>query len=140
MMVQRMCGWTACQSAPQRDACARLPYSLSSLSFFFPLFFPQEPLKLSVPGNNSMFPRGNPNILGIRRHLACKSLFLSLTLYCLFISLSLLLSFSLSHSSSSVSQHCIHSVVHTRGGLAPFSHLLTSQPVLSISFQSTCLN
>lgn len=42
--------------------------------------FPQEPLKLSVPGNNYMFPRGSPNIQGIRRHLACKSLFLSLTL------------------------------------------------------------
>lgn len=35
---------------------------------------------MSVPGNNYMFPRGSPNILGIRRHLACNSLFLSQTL------------------------------------------------------------
>lgn len=50
--------------------------TLFSVFFCFLL----KPLKLSVPGNNYMFPRGSPNIQGIRRHLACKSLFLSLTL------------------------------------------------------------
>lgn len=46
---------------------------LESSSALFSVFFcfPQEPLKLSVPGNNYMFPRGSPNIQGIRRHLAC---------------------------------------------------------------------
>lgn len=52
--------------------------SSALFSVFFA--FPQDPLKLSVPDNNYMFPRGSPNIQGIRRHLACKSLFLSLTL------------------------------------------------------------
>lgn len=42
--------------------------------------FPEEPLILSVPGNNYMFPRGSPNIQGIKHHLACKSFSLFLTL------------------------------------------------------------
>lgn len=69
---------------------------LVSSSTSFSVFFcsPQEPLKLSVPGNNYMFPRGSPNIQGIRRHLACKSLFLSLTLCPAFYFPSLLLSLS----------------------------------------------
>lgn len=67
--------------------------------------FPQEPLKLSVPGNNYMFPRGSPNIQGIRHHLACTSLFLSLTLCIAFY-------FPLSSSLSilSASQQYKHSI------------------------------
>lgn len=70
MMVFRIVS----QSAPLRKACVFI--CLIRCLFVFP----QRPLKLSVPGNNYMFPRGSPNIQGIRRHLACKSLFLSLTL------------------------------------------------------------
>lgn len=99
--------------------------------------FPQEPLKLSVPGNNYMFPSGSPNIWGIRRHLACKSLFLSLTLCIAFY-------FPPRSSSLSVlaaSQQYKHSVSFlflfdfTSGGLIhSFSYILTSPPILLISF------
>ena len=100
MMVSRICGWTVSQWAPvERCLCVRLLYSLSFFSFFFFFCFPQEPLKLSVPGNNFILPRERAGIQGIRRHLACKSLFLSLTLCIAFY-------FPLFFSVSSPAHHC----------------------------------
>ena len=86
--------------------------SSALFSVFF--CFPQEPLKLSEPGNSYMFPRGSPNIQGIKRHLACKSLFFPRHSALPFISPSLLLSLS--------SQQCKHSIFDfTLGGLIPFA-------------------
>lgn len=86
--------------------------SSALFSVFF--CFPQEPLKLSEPGNSSMFPRGSPNIQGIKRHLACKSLFFPRHSALPFISPALLLSLS--------SQQCKHSIFDfTWGGLIPFA-------------------
>lgn len=78
MMVSRICGWTVCQSAPQRDACV---FVCLIQQLFFCLF-PSGASQIVSARQQlySMFPRGSPNIQGIRRHLACKSLFLCLTL------------------------------------------------------------
>lgn len=64
-------GCTVTQWTTQKHSCVHLLYLVT--------FFPQEPLKLSAAGNNYLFPRERTNIQGIRRHLACKSLFPSPT-------------------------------------------------------------
>lgn len=80
-----------------------------------------------------MFPRGSPNIQGIRRHLACKSLFLSLTLCIAFYSPPL----SPTLAILSASQLYKHSI--SLGGLIhSFLSLLTSEPAVSDEFLIFC--
>lgn len=103
--------------------------TLFSVFFCFLL----KPLKLSVPGNNYMFPRGSPNIQGIRRHLACKSLFLSLTLCIAFYFPPL----SSTLAILSASQLYKHSI--SLGGLIHSSlSLLTFQPTVFDEFLIFC--
>lgn len=111
--------------------------SLSSSQWMFICLirccFPQEPLKLSVPGNNYMFPRGGPNIQGIKHHLACKSfsLFLTLCLGFYFPFLHLSLSFLLLNGTN-IQSHWFPFDFTSSGSIHSLSNLLTSQIILLI--------
>lgn len=84
-----------------------------------------------------MFPRGSPNIQGIRHHLACKSLFLSLTLYILLFPSSLCLFLSLLLSTGHTFSLVGFPLIFNLNGLThSLSKTLSSQDILLIGFWS----